>query len=56
MRTTAAFDDDRGSGQPVESPVHAMGIGIDVRNVAEAIEAIEQHDGLLNPLEPRSLG
>jgi hypothetical protein len=37
---------DRGAKPPVESPAHDMGIGIDVRNVAEAIEAIELHGGL----------
>lgn len=36
---------DRGARQRVELPTHDMGIGIDVRNVGEAIEAIEAHDG-----------
>lgn len=40
---------DRGPRQPVESPTHDMGIGIDVRNVAEAIETVELHDGPLAP-------
>jgi hypothetical protein len=40
---------DRGAKPPAESPTYDMGIGIDVRNVGEAIEAIELHDGPLAP-------
>lgn len=36
---------DRGSKSQVEFPAYDMGIGIDVRDVGEAIEAIEQHPG-----------
>ena len=31
--------------QRVECPTYDMGIGIDVRNIGEAIEAIERDDG-----------
>lgn len=36
---------DRGSAAKVEFPIHDMGIGIDVRDVGEAIETIERDDG-----------
>jgi hypothetical protein len=40
---------DRGAKPQAECPTHDMGIGIDVRNVGEAIETIELHDGPLSP-------
>jgi metal-responsive CopG/Arc/MetJ family transcriptional regulator len=40
---------DRSAKPRIECPAHDMGIGIDVRNVAEAIETIELHDGLVPP-------
>lgn len=36
---------NRGAERRVEFPTYDMGIGIDVRNVGEAIEAIEADDG-----------
>jgi hypothetical protein len=35
---------DNGERAKAEFPTHDMGIEIDVRNVGEAIEAIERHD------------
>jgi hypothetical protein len=40
---------DRGSPSKVEFPTYDMGIGIDVRDVGEAIEAIEADDGPAAP-------
>lgn len=40
---------DRGAKSRVEFPTHDMGIGIDVRDIGEAIEAIESHDGAAPP-------
>ncbi|HSR95024.1 MAG TPA: ribbon-helix-helix protein, CopG family [Solirubrobacterales bacterium] len=40
---------DRGTKPRVEFPTHDMGIGIDVRDIGEAIEAIELHDGPAAP-------
>lgn len=40
---------DRGARSRVEFPAYEMGIGIDVRNVGEAIEAIESQDGPTAP-------
>jgi len=40
---------NEGSRQPVESPAYDMGIGIDVRNIGEAIEVIERDDGPVAP-------
>ncbi len=40
---------DRGAKSRVEFPTHDMGIGIDVRDIGEAIEAIELHDGPAAP-------
>ncbi len=36
---------DRGERSPVEFATHDMGIEIDVRDVGEALETIERHDG-----------
>jgi hypothetical protein len=35
---------NRGATQQVESPTYDMGIGIDIRNIGEAIEMIERDD------------
>ncbi len=40
---------NRGAKQRVEFPTFDMGIGIDVRNVGEAIEAIEADDAPAAP-------
>jgi metal-responsive CopG/Arc/MetJ family transcriptional regulator len=40
---------DRGARSRVEFPTHDMGIEIDVRDIGEAIEAIELHDGSAPP-------
>lgn len=40
----------RGSAKErVECPTYDMGIGIDVRNIGEAIETIERDDGPIAP-------
>lgn len=40
---------DRRAKSPVELPAYDMGIGIDVRDIGEAIETIERHDGPIAP-------
>ena len=40
---------NHGSKQRVESPAYDMGIGFDVRNIGEAIEAIERDEGPIAP-------
>ncbi len=40
---------NRGAERSVELPTYDMGIGIDVRNVGEAIEAIESDDSPIGP-------
>jgi metal-responsive CopG/Arc/MetJ family transcriptional regulator len=36
---------DRGERSRIEFPTHDMGITIDVRDIGEALETIERHDG-----------
>jgi hypothetical protein len=37
---------DRGGRPRVEFPTYDMGVGIDVRNIGEALEELERADGL----------